>query len=186
MLDLSSSALASAKHEAELVAARLVRRMRLPPHEKEDIAQDLLVDFIARLKHFKPDRGSPGAFAGTTMKHCAARLANRIARHRALFGHSLDDAIGAEGRLGDLLSEDDSYSAWMGQPADQPASVEVRLGLERALSRLTPAQLNICARLTDITPSDIIRKGLVSRAGLYRQLSQIRLEFAIAGIATAD
>jgi RNA polymerase sigma-70 factor (ECF subfamily) len=50
-------------HEADLAARRLVRRLRLPAHEREDLRQDLLVDLIARLPAFDPARGRLGAFA---------------------------------------------------------------------------------------------------------------------------
>ena len=56
-------------HEADAAARSLVRRMRLPRHDLEDIRQDLITDAFARLAAFDPARGSIGAFVATVMAH---------------------------------------------------------------------------------------------------------------------
>ncbi len=48
--------------EADRVAARLARRFRLVDADREDLRQDLIVDLLARLRHFDPGRGTPDAF----------------------------------------------------------------------------------------------------------------------------
>lgn len=68
-ISLSPSDLDILRREADREAARLVRQFRLPSHERDDLRQDLLVDLIARLPGFNPDRGSLGAFAGAVMSH---------------------------------------------------------------------------------------------------------------------
>ena len=42
----------------------------------DDLRQDLLLDVIARLRSFDPDRGSLGAFAGTVMGAASIALAS--------------------------------------------------------------------------------------------------------------
>ena len=56
---ISHSDLQILHHEAELVARRLVRRLRLPNCDLADLRQELLLDLIARLPAFDPLRGSP-------------------------------------------------------------------------------------------------------------------------------
>jgi DNA-directed RNA polymerase specialized sigma24 family protein len=172
--------------EAELAAVRLVHRLRLPAHEREDLRQELLVDLIARIKGFDPTRGTLGAFAGTVIAHRATRA--RIRRDRDLFAPvSLDDPLaGADsGPLGATIPESGGYSAMIGQLTDRFAVVERRLDLDRALGRLPRSDLALCARLMHCTPTQLSQDGLGSRAALYRQVQQIRLQLMTAGVAAA-
>src|SRR5690554_724601 len=85
-LQLSRSDLRLLFCEAHRAARRLVRRVRLPRHQLEDVQQDLLVDLLERLPAFDARRGTLGAFAGKILTHKAARLANSIRRDRTRFG----------------------------------------------------------------------------------------------------
>jgi RNA polymerase sigma-70 factor (ECF subfamily) len=174
--------------EADVAAARLVRRLRLPLHEREDIRQDLLVDLIARIKSFAPARGSLGAFAGTVVAHRVARLAARIRRDRDLFAPvSLDTplAVTEDATLGDILPENAGYAAMMGQATDRFAAVERRLDLERALGQLRWPDQALCAELLHRTPAEISERGSASRASVYRKVQEIRLQLMVHGLADA-
>jgi RNA polymerase sigma-70 factor (ECF subfamily) len=174
--------------EADVAAARLVRRLRLPLHEREDIRQDLLVDLIARLPAFDPARGSLGAFAGKVVARRAARLAARIRRDRELFAAvSLDTPLAGteDTTLGDSILESSGYAALMGQATDRFAAVERRLDLDRALGTLCDADLALCSRLIHRTPAELSRNGLGSRATLYRQVRNIRLRLMMGGVPSA-
>jgi DNA-directed RNA polymerase specialized sigma24 family protein len=175
-------------HEADVAAARLVRRLRLAAHEREDLRQDLLADLISRINGFDPTRGSLGAFAGKVIAHRAARLAARIRRDREVFSSvSLDDPLsGTNGdTLGDMIAESDGYAAAMGQPTDGFAAVERRLDLDRALGALRRSDLALCAQLIQRTPTELSQDGVGSRATLYRQVHEIRLRLMIGGLADA-
>jgi DNA-directed RNA polymerase specialized sigma24 family protein len=71
--------------EVNVAAGRLVRKLQLPVHHREDLRQELLVDLIARLKRFDPARGTLNAFASVIIRHRAGRLGKRINRERAIF-----------------------------------------------------------------------------------------------------
>jgi DNA-directed RNA polymerase specialized sigma24 family protein len=186
---LSRSDLQILLREADTAAARLVRRLRLPAHECDDLSQDLLVDLISRVKGFDPTRGTLGAFAATILAHRAARLAARIRRDRDLFAPvSLDDPLTGPdggGTLGDTIAEADGYAAMVGQPPDRFAVVERRLDLDRALGALRGSDLALCGRLIHRTPTELSQDGLGSRATLYRQVQEIRLRLMTAGLAAA-
>jgi DNA-directed RNA polymerase specialized sigma24 family protein len=172
--------------EANRAAWRLIHQTGLPAHEQEDLSQDFLVDLIARLQSFDPDRGTLGAFAATIVGHRAGRLANRIWRHRTVFPPvSLDDPLlDAEGStLGDTIAEADGYSAVLGQPTDQFAEVERRIDLDRALGTLPRSAIALCAALTQRTPTEINRDGVGARATVYRELREIRLRLMSAGVS---
>ena len=185
---LSETDLLLLRHEAEVAAARIVRRLRLATHYREDLRQDLLLDLIARLKGFDPTRGSLGAFADKVIAHRAARLTHRLRRERNVFAPvSLDDPLpGAEdATVGDTLAESCGYPAMMGQPSDRFAAVERRLDLDRALGTLRRSDLALCAMLVDHTPAELSQDGLGSRASLYRQLHELRLRLMTGGIPDA-
>jgi DNA-directed RNA polymerase specialized sigma24 family protein len=174
--------------EADRFAWRLIRQTGLPGHEQEDLRQDLLVDLIARLKSFDPACGTLGAFAGTVVGHRAGRLANRIRRERSAFAPvSLDDPLpDSDGAtVGDTIAEAAGYAAALGQPTDQYADVERRVGLERALATLSSAEFAFCIALTGATPTTLGRAGQGGRSSLYRRIAHLRLDLIAAGLAAA-
>jgi hypothetical protein len=89
---------------------------------------------------------------------------------------SLDQLLAGPGTitLGDRIAEADGLAASLGQAFDLFAEIEQRLDLTQALGRLPPADLKLCIRLTECTPTEISRFGKPSRASLYRQLERIR------------
>ena len=100
---------------------------------------------------------------------------------------SLDDPQpGREGlTIGDSIAEADGYGAWQGQPTDAFATVERRIDLDRALGSLPTATLSLCAELTEHTPHELAKVSRTSRAGVYRQLRELRLRLQVAGIPAA-
>ena len=97
-------------HEADIAARRLVRQLRLPRADLDDVRQDLLVDLIARLPAYDSDRGTLGAFAGAILANRATRIANKVRRERRMYGAtpiSLDEVIPESDGLtrGDLIAE---------------------------------------------------------------------------------
>src|SRR5512134_1110002 len=102
--------------EADVAARRLLHQLRLRRADLDDLRQDLLVDLIARLPAFDPERGSLGAFAGIVLANRARRLAKKARRDRRVFGAmpvSLDDVIPDSDGLtrGDLIAEADGMAA---------------------------------------------------------------------------
>src|SRR5262245_60005768 len=72
-------------HEADAGARRLVRRLDLAAHDRDDVRQELIVDLLIRTKAFNPSRGSLGAFSGVIARHRAAHISNRLHRERSVF-----------------------------------------------------------------------------------------------------
>jgi RNA polymerase sigma-70 factor (ECF subfamily) len=111
-------------------ARRLCRSLGLPAHEREDLRQELLIDFLARLPAFDPTRAELEAFALVCFRHAGARIARRVQRERTgRHPMSLDDALPRRGglTLGDTVEEADGYAAWCGQSVDAIAVLERRL-----------------------------------------------------------
>lgn len=174
--------------EAHSAARRLVRQLRLPRAELDDIRQDLLVDVLARLPEFDPERGSLGAFAGIVMRNRATRIANKVKRERLIRGTnpvSLDDPLpdhdGAT--RGDLVAEDEGLAACFGQPVDAFAEVEQRLDVERGLAALNPDDGALCAALSHSPKDRLPENGHGGRSTVFRRVKEIRLALLAHGVA---
>lgn len=177
---ISASDLQILLHEAEVAAARMVRRFQMPACDRDDLRQDILVDLLGRLRAFDPKRGTFGAFVGTIAGHRATRLSNRIRRRLAMSSMiSLD-----EPGIGEVtMAEGDGPSASMGQSFDCSIEIEQRLDLTRALCALRPAEVSLCAKLAEYSPTEISRTGAYSRATLYRRITKIRLRLLTEGVS---
>lgn len=174
-------------HEADIAARRLVRQLRLPRPDLDDVRQDLLVDLIGRLPAFDPERGSMGAFAGIVLANRATRIANRVRRERRIFGSvpvSLDEIIPDSHGLtrGDLVAEDEGLAAYFGQPVDAFAATEKRLDLERGLGSLDRGDGALSAALSQTTVDRLAAGGYGARSSLYRRVRDIRLALTAVGV----
>ena len=149
-------------HEADIAARRLVRQLRLPRADLDDVRQDLLVDLIARLPAYDADRGTLGAFAGAILTNRATRIANKVKRERRMYGATL-----------------------FGQPVDAFAAAEHRLDVERGLGSLEPADGALCAALSRTTVDRLAASGHGARSSLYRRVKDIRLALTAIGVRAA-
>jgi RNA polymerase sigma-70 factor (ECF subfamily) len=177
-------------HEADVAARRLIRQLRLPRVDLDDLRQDLLLDLIARLPAFDPERGSIGAFAGIVLANRATRIANRVRRERRIFGPvpvSLDETIPDSDGLtrGDLVAEGEGLAAYFGQPVDAFAAAERRLDLERGLGSLDRDDGALSAALSQTTVDRLAANGRGARSSLYRRVRDIRLALAAVGVRAA-
>ncbi|MCB1993667.1 MAG: hypothetical protein KDG49_19620 [Geminicoccaceae bacterium] len=177
-------------HEADTFSRRLVRRLRLPRADLDDIRQDLLVDLIARIPAYDPDRGSIGAFAGVVLRNQATRIAAKVNRQRQLHGAvpvSLDEPVPESDGLtrGDLVAEENGLAALLGQPVDAFAEIERRLDVERAMGGLGRADGRLCAELSRATADRLAASGHGARSSLYRRVKDLRLALTAMGLQAA-
>jgi RNA polymerase sigma-70 factor (ECF subfamily) len=187
---ISRSDLQIIQHEADIVARRLIRQLRLPYDDLADIRQELLLDLFARLPAFDPERGSLGAFAGIVMANRATRIAHKARRDRRLYGAvpaSLDETLpnSAGATRGDLIGEDEGLAAYFGQPVDAFAEAERRLDVERGLGTLAPNDGALCAALSRTTVDRLAGGGRGARSSLYRRVKDIRLALLAVGLRAA-
>ena len=187
---ISRSDLQILLREADIAARRLSRHLWLSHDDLADLRQELLVDLLARLSGFDPERGSLGAFAGVVMANRATRLAQRVLGHRRMFGIvpvSLDEILpnGDGTTRGDLISEEQSLAAIQGHWVNPVAEVERRIDLERGLGTLDEKGRRLAAELSRESAHRLAQDGLGSRSELYRQTHEIRLSLLAAGIGAA-
>lgn len=189
-MSISRSHLQIIQHEADIVARRLIRQLRLPYDDLGDLRQEFLLDLFARLPAFDPERGSIGAFAGIVMANRATRIAHKVKRDRRLFGAapaSLDETLpNSDGATrGDLIAEEDGLAAYLGQPVDAFAEVERRLDVARGLGTLDPNDGTLCAALSRTTVDRLAGGGRGARSSLYRRVKDIRLALLAVGLRAA-
>jgi DNA-directed RNA polymerase specialized sigma24 family protein len=187
---MSRDDLRTVLHEADVAARRLLRQLRLPRQDLDDLRQDLLADLIVRLRGFDPERGSLGAFSGIVLANRSTRIATKVKRERRLYGAapvSLDETISESEGLarGDIIGEDEGLAAYFGHPADAFAAVERRLDLERGLGSLDLADGQLCASLAHTTVNDLAGAGRGARSCLYRRVKNIRLALTAIGLTAA-
>lgn len=176
--------LATLQREAQNGSRRLARRLNLCRDAEADICQDILVDLLARLKHFDPARGTLGAFAGRIVANQACCIAKRILRERQVMPYSLDQDEGCPVQR-DQIPEDQSISALFGQVSDARRAVELNFDVARCGTRLTEAEAALCGWLAEHPVTELVRMGLGSRSGIYRRITELRAIFTASGLASA-
>lgn len=185
-VSLSPTDLSVLIHEADVRARALVRSLRRPAHEIEDIRQDLLIDLISRLPAFDPARGSLGAFAGRLARNRATEIANAVCRERRLWGAcplSLDqDAASDEAGLMARMSDDQGLLA---QSTDWPTTSDRTLDLEQGLAWLSPEERALSAALMTSTIDGLSGRGFGSRSVVFRRLRSVRLTLMARGFSPA-
>ena len=156
--------------------------------EREDLRQDLLLDFLARLPAFDPSKAALPAFAMVCFRHAGFRIARRVTAERATrLPRSLDDVLPntAGLTLGATIGEADGYAAWCGQSTDAIAALERRLDLERAAGVIAPEDFPLCAALSEHTPHEFGEQKTMPRMRIYRRIREMRLRLLAAGIPSA-
>jgi RNA polymerase sigma-70 factor (ECF subfamily) len=190
-LPLSDPDLSDLQNEARSAARRLVRRLRMSAQDLDDVRQDLLVDLLARLKHFDHRKGTIGAFASAVMANRATRIGRRVGADRRMFGScpvSLDAPV-PDGRgelLRNVVAENDGYPALMGQRSDGFEASDRRSDLDRALGTLCAPDIALLADLMARGTAPASTNPGMSRASLYRRLGNIRLDLVMAGLDPAS
>lgn len=177
-------------HEADAAARSLVRRMRLPRHDLEDIRQDLITDAFARLAAFDPARGSIGAFVATVMAHRATRIMRRVIAERRMFGFepmSIDAPLmdGDAETFADTTPEDAGLGTLWGQSRRGVHAAITRLDVERCFGAIDRRDGALCAALTGKSVDALAAEGRGSRAGLYRRIQTLRGTLLARGLAAA-
>lgn len=172
--------------DARRIAQRLASRAGTL-EDVDDIAQDLLLELLSRLKYFRQSRGSFGSFANVVMHHGAARIVAKIRRHREHLGY-LPNSSGqaADWDWQDVLSEDQGLSALYGQTFNRIEQIETRIGVEQALAHLDEEPRRLALALADRSVDQLAADGVAARSTLYRRVHELRSRLLTLGIQGAS
>lgn len=161
------TALAVAMTAARRRGRRLSRQVTDPARDRDDHAQDILLDLITRSSRFDPERGSWGAFVTVVTHNAALTILARSSR-----------PLAADCDVDDLMLEPHGHAE---------RAVVTIIDARTLQRRLPPSLRDVLAMLLEtasVTDAQAISGQ--SPASFYRALRQLRLRLVAAGLAPAD
>lgn len=170
-------------HYARIKSRQLAGRFGFERYERDDIEQELLLDYLKRSRSFDADRCSPRTFASRIINNRIATILEarkakcRDYRVQRVYLSSQFDPSSPE--LGSMLAT----VGWQANRSLPEDRLNLRLDLERTLTALPAALVSLC-RLLVICDSAVEAAALagMSRATLYRQLRSLRIALSEAGL----
>ncbi len=160
--------------QASMCASHLVRRGRFAIDDWDDLRQEMFLDLLQRLPHFRPERGDWHGFVRGIMRHRSAALASEQQKHSLLFsGEAGDGGHGDDNELDPLTDAPGE---------DSSAERELRLDVQRVLLRLPEHLRAVALLLRDMSIAEICEHTGKSRSGINHFIRQIRAAFEEAGL----
>lgn len=141
--------------EARFAAARLVRSGRLPSHERDDAAAELVVGCLHRAKRFDPARASFRTFVALAIRSTATSLLRRRAATKRL-------AVRPPCARTDQLPH-------------------LEFLVRDVIDRLPTEFRSACADLSEHSFTETARRLAISRTRMRTLIRQIRARFVVAG-----
>ena len=154
---------------------QLAGRYGFASYDAEDIQQDLLLDYLKRAHSFNANRCNRKSFARLIICNRVSTLIE-------------EQYAGCRDYRAPLVSIDQFGDAIHPQVSDPTGRLfaerlTLRLDIERTLTRLPSRLVSLCHLLMVCeTISAAAAKAGISRATFYRQIHQVRAEFARAGL----
>jgi RNA polymerase sigma-70 factor (ECF subfamily) len=171
-------------------ATRLARGAGFTDADREDIGQELALEFIQRRADHDAERGSPSAFAAGVVRQRVVDILRERRAHRRGGGKgvlSLHDEVtngdGGRTERGDALDEADGRRRPGTHSRSDLELCELRLDVEAVLSRLPERLRRLCELLKHMTLAEASRHTGVPRATLYEDLVTLRGIFVASGVA---
>ena len=160
------TALAVAMSAAHRRAGRLARQVKDAARDRDDHAQDILLDLVARSHRFDPERGSWGAFVTVVTRNAALTILARSSL-----------PLVADSDVDDLMLE----------PHGHAERAVVTMIDARTLQHRLPSSLRdvLATLLETASVTDAQATSGQSPASFYRALRQLRLRLVAAGLAPA-
>lgn len=186
MSELDDLELQTVLREAQREAARLHRRLPGHYYDREDFAQDLLLELLKRLPRFDPSRGGLGAFAGVVVRHRGARICMQYRqqyRRRGAAHLPLEQADEAGRPLAEILPE--TSGLWSNGERMPREGVECVAALNRVLGTLGATEHKFCRALSARSVRELVAEGWGSRSSLYRRIEALRPVFLARGVSPA-
>lgn len=142
-------------------ARKLSRHALMRGVEIEDIEQDLMLDLLSRKASYDPERAQWSTFVDRVLSNkCATLISAELAKKRG----------GGRGCL--------SLDGLLPEPIDEasldPASVEIRIDLDRQVADLPPSLTGLLCGLGKNTMTEIARATGVPKTTLYDRLADLR------------
>lgn len=161
------TALAVAMTVARRRGGRLSRQVNDVARDRDDHAQDILLDLVVRARRFDPERGSWGAFVTVVTRNAALTILARSVQPAPV---NCDvDTLNLEPH------------------GHAERSMATMMDARELLRRLPASLRNILVNLAETASvTDAQQASGQSPASFYRTLRQLRLRLIAGGLASAD
>jgi RNA polymerase sigma-70 factor (ECF subfamily) len=170
-------------------AAQLIGIYGFTAADREDLEQDILYDCLLRLRWFDPTKSSRNTFLRRVVRHRVATLldSQRAAcRDHRLCRDSFDTraqlAVGESIPLGEVVSTDDYEARIGGSALSSRERAELRIDVDSVISLLPLDLAAVAVLLRSVSVAEAARRLRLSRATVYRRITDIREIFAEAGL----
>ena len=168
-------------HKIRKVARQLAAQPGFQGHEVEDLAQELRLEVVMRMKGFDPTRSPAGAFVHMVITQKAANLARDL--HAACrFGGPVwsldrtDPATGAEPISATIAADDPRHPRDVSRRSGQEY-LEMQLDVKAVLSRLLPEERHIAEALQKEKLTAIARQSGQAYSTLHDKVGRVRARF---------
>jgi DNA-directed RNA polymerase specialized sigma24 family protein len=150
-------------------AIAMTRRAGLPPGDRADLEQELLVRLVAAMRGYDPARGRPNTFAAAVVDRAAAGIAREAAASKRGGGQPRPASL------------DDPSTPHPAAPAD-PDRADLALDVADVLKRLPDDLRALADRLSDLSAAEAARDAGVARSTFLRRVTRLRRHFEDAGL----
>ena len=156
--------------------------------EREDLEQDLLLDYLRRIPKYDPKRAKRSTFIARIVRNKIASIieARKAAKRSyrtpvySLTGWVKDRTNGFIQRIETV--DADNYLLRRGRRRQREEVLDLRIDLDRATDLLTPELRDLCRRLEHQTPTEISRATGVPRGTITDRIRKVRMVFEQRGL----
>jgi len=165
-------------------ARQLVGKAGFTKSDREDLEQELALDFLRRSRNFNPDRAKRSTFTTCVVEHHVATiLEGRHAPTRDVRreGPSLDAMIADDG--GNQVERITIMDAWANHSGRSPEELHpLKLDIQAVIETLPPRLRDIAETLKTQSVTEIAQRNGMSRRHMHRLVQRIRQHFEEAGL----
>lgn len=159
------------------------------PDEEDDLAQNLRLDVLKRRGGYDPAKGGRQTYLAMIIEHRVMSYAKELKAAKRGRSHphvSLDIEINVgptkTAVLREVLTEEDYLRATRRHRTTGDDRRALAIDLERALSRLTPLEAEVCRRLDGHTKKDAADAMGIPRTTLQDIVGRIAAKWSQAGL----
>jgi len=172
----------------ESKARSLIGHYGFTDDDREDLEEDLMLDYLQRIPKFDPTRAKRSTFIARIVRNKIASIIEaRKAQKRSyrtpvysLFGWVRDKTNGYIPRIETV--DADHYLLRRGRRRRREEVLDLRIDLSRATDLLTPELRDLCQRLEHQTPTEISRSTGVPRGTITDRMRKVRTVFEQRGM----
>jgi RNA polymerase sigma-70 factor (ECF subfamily) len=161
---------------------RLIGLYGFSPDDREDLEQQLFVEYLERVGRFRAERAGHKTFVSCLVLNRVASLVR--SRRRALARGEVPPVPLPEDQAERNRDETNVSCLPLRQvPASSTESLELQIDVERVVRSLPGPLRQLCAHLAEEGPSATARSLGRARSGVYKRINEIRRAFTIAGLS---